>query len=208
VTSFEEDRAREISLVLSFYYTDFTRYLATTISFTEKLPEEVNNQVRDAFTHLSRASVATSMEDVTRECKLAQNHIERANRDCLKASIIKARFELEELITDAVFYHGFLTPSIKTAFAQIKRERELAYIAETRSDGELISKLDEILRMTMSLADEVRQQYSVAGRRKTRILRTIKRWSRPVSWGIILLIGTILGVALRGELDKLLSAWF
>lgn len=201
----DEARTGEISSVLSYYYSEFTTYLATTISFTETLPEEINNQIRDAFTHLSRANASGEIDEIKQECRLAKRHVDRANRDCLKVSIIKARLELDQLIEDAVFYHGFLTPSIKASYKDVKAQRKKAYLAETRNESGIVENLEEVLRLTMFTADEVKAQYSVAGKTKTRIFRTFKRWFRPIAIVATLLIGTIIGVVLRPQIDQIFS---
>ena len=205
MSEFEKARAERVSSVLDFYYKNFTEYLATVISFTEALPEEINNQIRDAFTHMSRAGRAMTLEEVETQCKAALAHIERANRDCLKASIIKARGELDNLVADVVFYHGFLTPAIKAQRDAISTARKEAYQLESRGDENQSLKLEEILRMTMALSDEVRAHYSVAGKMRTRVMRFVKRWFRPISFVIILLVGTILGVLIRPWADQLIT---
>ncbi|MEI9899113.1 MAG: hypothetical protein WDN31_02185 [Hyphomicrobium sp.] len=139
-----------------------------------------------------------------RECGAARTHIERANRDCLKVSIIKARAELEQLIADVAFYHGFLTPTMKATFARIKAERRAAYVSETKSDLTLVAKLEEILRMTMHLSDEIRDHYSVAGKKSARIIRKLKQWFRPVFYVLSALIGAIIGVLLKGQVQQFL----
>lgn len=197
-------RTEEVSSVLNFYHEKFTAYLATTIAFTEKLPEEINNQIRDAFTHLARANVLTSEDEIAGECKLAIGHIERANRDCLKACIIKTREELDNLLNDVAFHHGFPSPAIKTASDRIKIERKATYRAEAAGANDITQRLEEILRLTMDLCDEIRTHYSVAGKTRTRLGRWIRSWFKPLWTVIALLIGAIVGSVIRGEINKFL----
>lgn len=201
----EEHRAREIFRALSFYDENFTRYLATTISFTETLPEEINNQIRDAFSHLSRARNATSQREITRQVKLAISHIERANRDCLKASIIFAREELDELIADATFIGGFLTPTVKQSYKSLKEKRRSAYQTETRGDDKLNGSLEEILRLTIKISDDIKKEYTASGKPTTRVFRSIKRWSRPIFMLVSLVLGTALGFVLKDYIAKLIA---
>lgn len=205
MTGIESVRTRQIERVLSFYATDFTKYLALTIALTEKLPEEINNSIRDAFTHTVRASHSTTEQSVVHEATLAIRHIERANRDCLKACIIVSRAELQELILDAVFYHGFLTPSIRMSHDNLKERRQQAYVAETQGDDNQVAKLEEILRHTLELSDQIREQYQVVGKRRTRVLRFFARWFRPIGFLVFTLLGAIIGFAAKSAVDQLLT---
>ena len=198
-------RAEEVSSVLDFYHSDFTTYLATVISLTETLPEQINNQIRDAVTHLARANIADTLTEVQHQSRLARSHIERANRDCLKASIIAARVELDDLVQDVVFYHGFLTPAIKASYDDIRQLRKAAYQAETRGDDDQVAKLDEILRLTMALSGEVRAHYSVAGAKRTKLHRLFKRWFRPLAFVVTLLVGTAIGIVARGIAERVIT---
>jgi hypothetical protein len=207
VTKLDEHRTREITRVLNFYENDFTKYLATTIAYTETLPEEINNQIRDAFTHLTRAQQASTQAKITSEIDLSISHINRANRDCLKASIITARVELDDLVTDAVFYHGFLTPNLRTALSNLIDKRRKAYQSETLGDDDQVIKLEEILRLTMDLSDKIREHYSVAGLPKTKFLRAVMRWFRPISFVVTLLVGTFLGALFRPLLVNFFSSF-
>lgn len=200
------ERTRQIRRVLSFYDCDFTKYLASTISFAEKLPEEINNQIRNAFTHLARAQEAQNLTDFNREIELAISHIERANRDCLKASIIIARDQLESLVSDAVFYYVALTPDLKARHKNIVDLRRQAYQAETRGDKNQVARLEEILRETMHTADLVREQYREVGSRKAKALRFLHRWSNPLATVAALLLGYIIHPFLRPLQDAALES--
>lgn len=79
----ELERGREIARALTYYQKNFTRFLAQLIGVEERLPEACNNEIRNAFTHVARAQVSPSIEEVRKEIDRAIDHIERASRDCL-----------------------------------------------------------------------------------------------------------------------------
>ncbi|MBF0342054.1 MAG: hypothetical protein HQL95_13985 [Magnetococcales bacterium] len=142
----ETVRSQAISRVLLYYFEKFTVHLAITISVTKKLPEEINNHIRNAFTHVSRIQIAASTDQIKEESAAAIKHIERANRDCLKASIMQTRETLENLILDVKFFRGSLSPTLDAQYNDLKRLRKEAYITESRGDNHQTSKLEIIYR--------------------------------------------------------------
>jgi hypothetical protein len=108
----------------------FTQYMAAMIAISESVPEEINNQIRNAFTHVARAAHAETLTDVNAEVEKAIGHIERACRDCLKVSIIYARENLDQLVADVVFFYGFMPPDTKAKLATLKSLRREANVAE------------------------------------------------------------------------------
>ncbi|MBF0164257.1 MAG: hypothetical protein HQL97_05080 [Magnetococcales bacterium] len=201
----ERVKSREIFRVLDFYNKSFTIYLAIAISYTEKIPEEMNNTIRNAFSHLARLRDAHQEESIRAEGQKAIDHIERANRDCLKAAILHAHAALEDLILDVIFHHGRLTPALDGQRSRLREERKLAYIAETRGESGQTEKLVLHLQMIEYLSEEIKRHYPEAGGRLTRWRRFMKRWFHPVGY---LVIGTALGVLARHYLDLMISRFY
>jgi hypothetical protein len=90
------------------YYSDFvTQYLAAAVSEIDRLPIEVLNEIRGAFTHLAKANKSgEGTEDYLAEVGNARRHLKRTSLDCLKLAIMACaeRIErrLEALNTDFV----------------------------------------------------------------------------------------------------------
>ena len=57
-------KEQEVARVLAFYSEKFTKYLSATISLAEKIPEEINNHIRNAFTHLARVQFCSDEDKV------------------------------------------------------------------------------------------------------------------------------------------------
>ena len=197
VDSLEVQKAREIKRAFDFYFDTFASTLALLIAEYEKIPLELDNQIRNAFTHLARASSLNSIMDIKIEVDRAIAHIDRANRDCFKAIIIESRSELAEIISDVVFFRGFLTPAIKAKYDEIELNRKKAFVAETKGDEQSVFYLKDIAFETLDLIDKIKEQYHEAGSKKTRFFRFFKRWSRPVGYLIATALGAAIGFALR-----------
>jgi hypothetical protein len=206
----ETVRDQEVARVLAFYSEKFTKYLSATISFSEKIPEEINNHIRNAFTHLARVQFCVDEEKVMVEVNHAINHIERANRDCLKASIICTREVLEDMKLDVYFHYGSLTPAIDAQYKKIQQIREEAYALESRGDGDQTQKLEEVLRLILHTTEQVKEQYQEVGYKKTRIVRVVKRWFRPVFYVPSIIIGTVFGIVAKTyaqDIIDILKGW-
>lgn len=188
----EDDRAREISRALNFYLDRFTLYLATTISITESIPDEANNQLRNALTHLARANQANDAAALNKEVASAIAHFERANRDCLKVSIIKARDAMDQAVTNVRFFRGSLTPKIEDMIKELKEIRRRGHIAETRGDETQTKMLEEILRLTLAITDEIHQHYQVSSKNPSKLRKFWHKWGRLLLLVLAVLIGTLI----------------
>lgn len=200
-------KARALDRAFSLFYEDFTKYLATTISLTESIPDQINNQIRNAFTHLARVNMSTDPEEIKQETEKAIGHIERANLDCLKVGIIHQHDKLDYLIADVRFFHGFLTPSIKSKRQQIEKERNELYESESRGDGDVTDKYEILLTKYIDLDDEINDAYIDVQGGKKRFFRLIQRWFRPIGFVIFTVVGVAVGFILRGYLMESYE-WF
>lgn len=185
------ERTRQVKNVLFHFDQNFTKYLAATIGLTEKLPEEVNNQIRNAMTHLARAQVAPTQSALGDEVSKAKSHIDRANRDCLKASIIVAREKLDNLVAEARFYHAGLTPELQTRLKNIAEDRQEAYKAEAQGRADIVVCLEKLLADIMFASDIIQETYREAGSKKAKLTRFLFRWYRPAFTLVALVIGYV-----------------
>lgn len=201
----ETVKTQEVARVLAFYSDKFTKYLSTTISISEKIPEEINNYIRNAFTHLARVQFCVDEDKVRVEASQAINHIERANRDCLKASIICTREKLDEMKLDVFFHYGSFTPALDAQYNKIQQAREEAYILESRGDDDQTQKLEELLRLILHTTEQVQMQYQEVGSKKSYIVRILKRWFRPVFYVPSVIMGMVLGFIVKTYIHDMID---
>lgn len=118
-------KAEEIDGVIVLYSEKFTKYYATVIALTEEMPEQINNEIRNAFSHLARLHSSASVAKVQREAELAKGHIERACRDCLKSSIIFIHDDIRAHIAHARIRYESVDPmnmSESQAISEARRQ--------------------------------------------------------------------------------------
>lgn len=189
-------KVRALERASTVYLETFTRNLSIVIGAFERIPLEIDHQSRNAFTHVARAVSASDVVTVDREIERAVNHIDRANRDCLKAGIIAGRERLDDLVADISFHRGRLTPAQATELKYIDRLRREAYVAETSGEGASVDRLELILRHIMDLTDLLKVEFHEAGTRKTWLMRRLQRWYHPVVTVSFTLLGTVIGTVI------------
>lgn len=86
----EEQLQAEIQRVLQYYHDEVIPALAAALTIDDVFPEEVLNEIRNAMTHVSRASCMTDAapENRANEAKASQRHLKRVVLDCLKVCIL------------------------------------------------------------------------------------------------------------------------
>lgn|GEM_PF-6668173 len=144
-----------ISDVLYFFSKDFTKFYATVIEITEKLPEQINNEIRNAFSHLARANESDDIEAIKAECDKSRDHIERANRDCLKCSIITLRDRIMNKLDNATIQHTPLPPGIMQRKKSIEQERRNLLQDEARGIKGLTGRYEILLVDCINLDEEL-----------------------------------------------------
>lgn len=139
----------EIKKVLSYYHDEVIPALAAAVTIDDRFPIEVLNEVRNAFTHLSRAQCMEGADDAKcKECEGALRHLKRTVLDCMKVCIL-ALAKKSETIMDALAGEAAL-PNGTTAQARDlrKRRRELSSYEGQNSTDDAIEKLSSSSRTT------------------------------------------------------------
>lgn len=126
------------------YFEDFLDVYGTTISIAESHPEQVNNEIRNALTHLARSYYCESLHDATSEIKQARDHIERAKRDSLKLSIITKRDQIQSEIFRIEMSEGAIPQALKLKLREIEKTRKKAFKNESLGKP-VINSLETIL---------------------------------------------------------------
>ncbi len=189
----EATRAREIVRVLSFYDGSLTPALALVISESERLPEELNNQVRNAFTHLVRILAAQSEKIATSEADKSIGHLDRATRDCIKIVIIQSSQQLSDNIIDAKYFGGSITPEIQAEHREILSKRRQIYVDETKGDNHTSPKLSELAEQIEQLNSKIVNQYLL----KSAKASWFKRFYRRHHKWLFLVLGALAYAVIR-----------
>lgn len=120
-------------------HLELMTFFAQAVAFTEKVPDQVNNELRNALTHFSRAYSAASYLDAEADLRRAAAHIDRAKRDCLKLSIICLHERIQALCGQVKAVSGTLDPAFLARRNQLTADRKQVLrdeISGAGSDGE------------------------------------------------------------------------
>lgn len=145
------------------YYDDLLNIYGLTISIVEKHVEQVNNEIRNALTHLSRARNAKSKKAFKEEIKRAEGHFERAKKDCLKVCILELHKRLMRSIYLVEFSQGTIKSDIKLRLRTLEKERKDAFIKEGKNDSKgSTDLLEKITYDLLDLEDQITTTYPKA----------------------------------------------
>lgn len=142
-------------------------------------PEQTNNEIRNAVTHLSRAPNAATQEGADEEITKAVLHIERAKRDCLKLTIITKIEQLRSMLSRIEEKDGILRQEVRSKVRKINSDRKDIYIRETKGD-DIANDLTELLIDICDFEDYLSTQYNIPSTREIKVAR----WFRSARSGI------------------------
>jgi hypothetical protein len=129
-----QERAVVESYIIKFLQTDFidtlSLYYAEGVAYSSRHPQNINNELRNALTHLARALNAPSMHEAQDNMDSAGRHIERFKRDCLKVAVIYSGKDVNNLLTHAHRRFKGVDPSLTIEASKIVRSRVDATIKE------------------------------------------------------------------------------
>lgn len=210
-TDLELQKFQLIQNVIHFYHEDFTEYYATVIALTEQMPEQINNEIRNAFSHLARVNAAASLDEAKSEAEKAQAHVERACRDCLKASIIFVHDDITNLRNRAVTLYQAIDPVNTAAINTFFEDRKQLILAEARGEKELTDRFQELLERGLALRIRVAELYgSTSSKFPIWVCHAIKITREGFSSAIVqlvLLTTTALAADSLNLIDTLKAVW-
>lgn len=200
-----------IENVIGFYHEDFTEYYATVIALTEQMPEQINNEIRNAFSHLARVQTATSQVEAEKEAEKAQAHVERACRDCLKASIIAVHDDITNLRNRAVTLYQAIDPVNTAQINALFAERSALNLAEARGEKDLTDRFQSLLEQGLALRVRVAELYgSPKGKFPIWLCHTVKVIRESFSSALVqlaVLAITALTADALNLIDMLKAGW-
>ena len=154
------------SLVAECIESDFINGLQKTyafaISIVEQHPQQVNNEIRNALTHLGRAIKATDdIVEAREEIAKAKGHFERAKKDCYKLAVIRLHERILENIALIEFTEGVINGTYKKRLQAIIKDREQAFIEETGNNTSGSSLLYHNVAMDLlDLEEQINNNYA------------------------------------------------
>lgn len=187
------------NIIIGDYLGEFTELYATAVGLVEMHPEQVNNEIRNALTHLARALSAANAQEAQSQVRKAKDHIERGKRDCLKISIIEIRDRLRGTIHMIEHTVGVVPQPIKLRLKEIERMRRTSFLAETRNEP-MLDTLTSILADALDLEAQLEQQYGNMACAKNVIKRFFNKLKKHCATIIgALIIGVITGILLPND---------
>ena len=89
------------------------------VAITERVPQAVNSEVRNALKYMSRAHVASTFEEATGEMRAAKGHLDRAKRDCIKLAVIEFRQRVRGTIHRIEVKNGTISRPFRLSFRKV-----------------------------------------------------------------------------------------
>lgn len=137
--------------VLLFYQDEVVPALAAALTIDDKFPEEVLNEIRNAFTHLAAGSRCNGSKR-QHELSAATRHLRRVCIDCLKVCIFTLA-KRSELAVDALTYDLQLPEHVYQKMSDLRRRRQSLAAAEG------VRSLENALGDYKSLANDYDEFY-------------------------------------------------
>jgi hypothetical protein len=172
-------KAKATAIVLEViekdFHVDFTEAWATTVALTETIPDQANNEIRNAFNHLARALKSETEEDAAGNIREARSHLDRAKRDCLKISVIYVHESVQSLIWYVEHNHGLVPENIRIRRKTLTIERKSIYSDETM--GLAVSdRLEALLREYADLESHIIDNFGLPSRLVTGMRIFFRKW--------------------------------
>lgn len=147
-------------------HDELMTFYAMAVALSEKHPEQVNNEIRNAVTHICRALKADSYDEAIAQIKQARvSHIERAKRDSLKLSLAEVcdnlRFALEHLKISV----GVVAPELLVRRRDLLARREEILREEINGSDTCVDDILELFNEAKSFQDDVVSAYNAPARR-------------------------------------------
>jgi hypothetical protein len=185
-----ESRAKE--LVLTDFRDEFQSIYSYAVAVLEVVPEQANNEIRNALNHISRALDGNSLEDAKSDLKKAEGHIDRAKRDCFKLANIHLHEQLRSDFLDIEVIEGAVPLSVRQRLAVLEQRGVDARKSEAQGGENVLELLATLFADQKVFREDLHNQFTVPGRLHAKTARFFIRVRRQ---GIILLLGFSMGVA-------------
>jgi hypothetical protein len=168
------DRDEAIKQFLTEFQERFTDAYASAIAYADKIPEQCNNELRNALTHLSRACVAPDDESFKGEIHSANRHIERAIRDCYKLAVIEVNSLISKTFKVIEYSKGGVIWSIKNKYNEATKERRSISVLEQRASAasdrfqDVAVSYENLYRVLVDINNQLLSEYNLSERQIAR----------------------------------------
>ncbi len=177
-----------IGKFLSNFNTRFNKHYAYTITIAQTLPLQVNNEIRNAVSHLARAHEAEDGETRDRQAQKALDHLERASRDCLKVALLKTIENVDKLRSKALHQYGYVPKNLNVTLHELGKDYKQLLLDEAASgSGDIISRYEHLLERYLQLEESINKEYdgiSALESAHHRKITFLKAWLIAVSAGL------------------------
>ncbi len=175
------------------------QYYARTVAYAAKHPQNINNELRNAVTHMSRALVASDIATASSEMDAAERHVERFKRDCLKVAVVYAGKNASELMKRAELAGARVDPELTLAAAAVVTKRYQILMDEVLGDPKTVAKWEALLLDIERIRAKVMGSYNLLDHGKYRVpllvLRTWRILKQAWLWVGFTIAATALGAA-------------
>lgn len=169
-------------------HSELMAFFAQAVALNEKVPDQVNNELRNALTHFSRAYAAATYADAEADLRRASAHIDRAKRDCLKLSIIALHDRIQHLCGQVKAVSGTIDPALLARRHTLTDDRKRVLRNEINGALGVTNQLLTFLEDAEALEADLSNEYNIGYRRLPRwrmIFIQIKRNALAFVGGVV-----------------------
>lgn len=176
----EADRAEVRDYILGFLANDFfehlTRYYAEGVAYSNRHPQNINNELRNAITHMARMLRATNRAEIDYNKRAADSHVQRFKRDCLKVAVVYAGKDAGNLLKNAYRRYKHVDPALFVRSSQIVRRRVEATMLEALGDEQTVQTWEELFRDIAALRERIFAIYPTLDQKNHRFPLWVYQW--------------------------------
>lgn len=177
-------------LLVDEIHGQFLDLYAAAVSLTEKHPEQVNNELRNAMTHLSRAAAMDDFLPAQAEIAKAVAHIERAKRDAVKVAVIALRDLIADASADIKLLNGTVDPGFIVRRDEVAKKRKQLLKQESQG-APVLNGFVQLYLEADELHDDLVGVLATAGRRRGRWFYRFLSWRKA---GLGFVVGILVAV--------------
>ena len=194
------ERDAVINFIISFIEGEFgrvlTHYYAAGVAYSARHPSNINNELRNALTHMSRALAADDYGAAEKELTAASRHIERFKRDCLKVAVIYSGRNASQMLRHAEITYGRVDPNLALEVFSLATRKYQVLASEVLGDDHAAAKWETLFLDIERLREKALQSYRLLDTRKywfPLLFIRLWRWTKWVGGAFII---AIIGMAI------------
>jgi hypothetical protein len=150
-------------------HDELMEFYAVAVAVTECNPEQVNNEIRNAVTHLSRALTSVEIADAEEDIKKASSHVARAKRDTLKIIIVELHDRIQLACAEVKVFQGTISPAFLSRRDVLTAQRRNVLIAEIKGDPRTLDGLVQMYLDADQLHSDLLATFNLTSKRVNRV---------------------------------------